>query len=68
MENNVTPEEYVDNVVSNADDMMLARNLLSYIQAKLIDVMFDGPDCIVELEDGKIFMITGVEITKKEET
>ena len=68
MKNSVTPEEYVDNVVSNADDMMLARNLLSYIQAKLVDVMFDGPDCIVELEDGKIFMITGVEIVKKEES
>lgn len=60
-------DDYIDNVISNVDDMMLARNLLGYIQAKLVDVMFDGPDCIVELEDGKIFMITGVEIAKKEE-
>lgn len=61
-------DEYIDNVMSNIDDMMLARNLLGYIQAKLIDVMFDGSDCIVELEDGKLFMISGIELVRKEKS
>lgn len=60
-----TQEEFVEEQVNNATPKDLAKAMMAHIYNHLEDVIFDGPDTILQTDDGHMFLFQAISYKKE---
>ncbi len=60
-----TQEEFVEEEVEKATPKDLAKAMMAHIYEHLEDVIFDGPDTILQTDDGHMFLFQAISYKKE---
>lgn len=60
-----TKEKFIGELVDKATPKDLARAMMLHIYDHLEDVIFDGPDTILQTDDGHMFLFQAISYKKE---